>query len=305
MGAILNSPVNDVIGAAYWADEKQRWTEFYRDRLTAQLRTAGDLVGDGSPERLQPHFDSFVSLLNTTIGQPDLADLWLDLVDRLHPLPVRWGQWSTWLAILRQASQKAYELYRPAQQAEYLSYTADLLLNTGQSEQALTAAREAMRLARQSGAAWPLGVAGNAAAATLRSMARYDEAQALIDEVRFALTHLPTPQPTARAAMTEALLDLEQMDLLRYFKRLDDALDLGERLIANLSAVEGIDPHDLAGAYLRRATITWVSGNYQVAVDDLKQAAALYRQAGDELQDDFRRSQSGTGLLQHVAIPGG
>lgn len=206
---------------------------------------------------------------------------------------MRWGQWSAWLAILRQAARKARELDRPAQQAEYLAYAADLLLNVGQVEAALETAREAMRLAQQSGAAWPLCVAGNAAAATLRAMARYDEAQATIDAVRADAGRLERPLPAARAAMAEALLDLEQMDLLRYRKRLDEALASGEGLIARLSAVEGIDPHDLAHAYLRRGTITWVAGRYQVAEADLKRAAALFRAAGDPLQAIFAEGNLG------------
>lgn len=242
---------------------------------------------------MRSHFDSFLSLLNATAGRAELAHLWLKLVEQLHPLPVRWGQWAAWLAVLRQASRKAAELHRPGQQAEYLAYTADLLLNVGQLSAALESAEEAMHLARQSKAAWPLKVAGSAASATLRSMARYEDAQTLLDQVRAEAAQLEAPQPVARAAMATALLDLEQMDLLRYFKRLDDALALSETLINNLSTIEGIDPHDLATVYLRRATITWVSGRYDQAEEDLQHAAALFRQAGDMLQAVFAEGNLG------------
>lgn len=285
--------MDETIATSHWTDERQRWTQFYAERLPAQLRQAAVLAADTSPQRLRPHFDSYLSLLNTTVGRPEFTALWLDLVDRLHPLPVRWGQWSVWLAILRQAGRKASALGRLAQQAEYLAYTADLLLNVGQSASALDTAQEAMRLARQSRAAWPLSVAGNAAAATLRSLARYEDAQNLINEVRAEAAQLEPPHPVARAAMAEALLDLEQMDLLRYFKRLDDALALSEILVNNLSAVEGIDPHDLATVYLRRATITWVSGRYQKAENDLQRSAALFRQADNPLQAIFAEGNLG------------
>ncbi len=200
---------------------------------------------------------------------------------------MRWGQWAAWLAILRQAALKAKALNQPARQAEYLAYEADLLLNVGRLAPALDTARQALALGRRNGAAWPLAVAGNAASATLRSLARYDEAQAIIDEIRADLARMEQPRPAARAAMTIALLDLEEMDLLRYFKRLDDALALGESLIARLAAVEGVDPHDLAMVYLRRATIVWVSGRYQAAAEDLRRSAKLYRAAGNSLQAVF------------------
>ena len=276
-----------------WASERRRWSEFYAGRLAAQLEQAAVLASRTPPEELAAHFDSFLALLNATTGRTDLSPLWLNLVDRLHPLPVRWGQWAIWLAILNQAGPKAAALGQPGRQAEYLAYTADLLLNSGQSAAALANAQTALRLARQAGAAWPLCVAANAASATLRSLARYDEAQALLDETRAVAARLAPPQPAARAAMAQALLDLEQMDLLRYFKRLDDALALGERLVANLSAVAGVDPHDVANACLRRATITWVRGHYQAAAGDLRRAAALFRQAGDPLQATFAEGNLG------------
>ena len=86
---------------------------------------------------MRPHFDSYLALLNATATRPDLVAPWLALVDRLHPPPVRWGQWAAWLGVLRRAADKAAEANQPARQAEYLAYAAALLLNTGQLAAAL------------------------------------------------------------------------------------------------------------------------------------------------------------------------
>lgn len=280
--------------AVNWADERRRWSRFYAERLGDQLRQAIGLLDGAPPHRLQLHFDSTLSLLNATAARPDLAVSWLALVDHLHPLPVRWGQWAAWLAVLGWAADKAAESGQPARQAEYLAYSAGLLLNTGQLAAALDVAQEAMRLARLTAAAWPLGLAGSVAAAVLRAMARYDDAQALLDQTRTEMAAMPPPRPPARAALATALLDLEQMDLHRVFRRLPAALALGQALIARLSAVGGIDPHDLANAYVRRATIIWVSGQYEAAADDLQRAAVLFRQADDPLQATFAEANLGT-----------
>ena len=276
-----------------WSNEQQRWSRFYARRLPEQLRAAAAGVGSTKPEALQAHFDTFLSLLNATAGRAELDPLWLALVDRLHPLPVRWGQWTAWLAILQLAAHKAGTLNQPARQAEYLAYAADLLLNAGRLAPALDTARQALALARRNGAAWPLAVAGNTASATLRSLARYDEAQEIIDEIRADLARMEQPRPAARAAMVIALLDLEEMDLLRHFKRLDDALALSESLIEQLSVVPGVDPHDLAMLHLRRATIVWAGGRYQAAAEDLQRSAALFRVAGDPLQATFAEGNLG------------
>jgi len=280
-------------GRQEWREERRRWTQFYADRLPDQLRAAVAIVETNPPEQLRPHFDTFISLL-AAADQNETSNEWLGLVDRLHPLPARWGYWPSWLSILHQATQKAMALGQPARQAEYMAYAADLLLNSGRLARALDVAREATGLARHSRAAWPLAVAGNVVAAALRSMARYDEAQAIVDETRGELTRMDPPQSAARAVMAGALLDLEQMDLHRHFKRLDDALILGQSLVERMAATEGIDPHDLATAYLRRATIVWVSARYQAAADDLKHAATLYRAAGDHLQAVFAEANLGT-----------
>ena len=280
--------------ALNWSDERRRWSQFYAERLAAQLRQAVVLLDGVPPDRLRPHFDTTLSLLNATAARPDLVAPWLALVDRLHPLPVRWGQWAAWLPVLRRAADKAAGMGQPGRQAEYLAYTADLLLNTGQLAPALDIAQKAMNLARPAGAAWPLGVAGAVAAAALRAMARYEEAQTLIHQTRAAMERTPSPMPPARAALAAALLDLEQMDLHRVFKQLPAALALGEALIPRLSAVAEIDPHDLANAYVRRATIIWVSGRYEAAANDLQRAAALFRQADDPLQATFAEANLGT-----------
>ncbi len=283
--------------ATVWTDERRRWTHFYDQRLADQLRRAADLAARTEPPDLRPHLESCLSLLNVTAERAELGPLWLALVDSLHPQPVRWGQWATWLVILRRAAGKAAQMNQTARQAEYLAYVAELLLNTGQFEVALTNAWMALRLARQSRAVWPLSVAAGVASATLRALARFGEAQALIDDARAVMAHYPPPTPPARAAMAAALLELEQLDLHRHFSRQAEALALGEAIIANLSAVTGVDPHDLATAHLRRATITWAFDRYQAAADDLRRAAQLYRRAGDELQATFAEGNLGTVYL--------
>jgi tetratricopeptide (TPR) repeat protein len=289
----MESPVSSIA----WADERRRWTQFYDQRLAEQLRRAADRAESAPPADLRPHFESCLSLLHATAERPALGPLWLALVDRLHPLPVRWGHWAIWLAVLRRAAEKTAEPGQAARRAEYVAYVADLLLSTGQFEAALTQAQTAMDLARQSRAVWPLGVAAGVASATLRALARYGEAQALIDTTRAVAVSLPPPPSPARAALAAALIELEQLDLHRHFARPAEALALGETVIARLLAVDGIDPHDLATAYARRATITWAFDQYQAAADDLRRAADLYRRAGDELQATFAEGNLGVVYL--------
>jgi tetratricopeptide (TPR) repeat protein len=86
---------------------------------------------------------------------------------------------------------------------------------------------------------------------------------------------------------------MELMDLHRHFGRLKEALELGEAIIDSLTATAGVDPHDLAKAHVRRATITWVSGQYQLSADGLQRAAELFRQVGDPLQAAFAEGNLG------------
>jgi tetratricopeptide (TPR) repeat protein len=280
-----------------WQSERRRWTNTFTDQLRGQLQSLSAFAQDAPAQALQLHVESFLAVLNMTAGRPQLAHLWLDLVDALHPLPVRWGYWIPWLSILQTADHKAKALGQTARRAEYLGYLADLYLNTGQLKTVLDHAHEAISLAERSGAVWPLGVAGNAAAGALRAQAEYSQAQALIDNVRGMIAALPSPDEGSRRVLAMALLDLEEMDLLRYFKRMDDAIALGEALIARLESMTDIDPHDLANAYRRRATITWVGGRYQESAQDLRQSAALFRRAGDPLQATF--SEGNLGLVYY------
>jgi tetratricopeptide (TPR) repeat protein len=285
--------MSPLVSPAEWAGEQRRWNDHYTAHLAAQLRQVAGHAAGSSPAELRPHFESFLTLLNATEHRAGLALTWLALVDRLHPHPLRWGQWIAWLPILQQAERQAGRLGLADRRAEYLAYLADLHLYSGGFETALAKARTAMELARQTGAAWPLCVAAAAAGGALRSTARYNEAQALVQEARAAAVAFDTAQDPARAATGLALLDMELMDLHRHFGRLKEALELGEAIIATLTATVGVDPHDLAKAHVRRATITWVSGQYRISAGGLQRAAELFRQAGDPLQATFAEGNLG------------
>ena len=100
--AHMSSPSN-------WSAEQQRWSSFYADRMALQLRQVLAFVSARreNPDTLRSHFESCLALMEAASDRDDLSSLWLELVDALHPLPLRWGFWSPWLDVLGQAADKA------------------------------------------------------------------------------------------------------------------------------------------------------------------------------------------------------
>ena len=278
-----------------WTSEQQRWTDYYTERLASQLRQVAAFVSArrDNPDVLRRHFESCLALFEATANRPDLSALWLDLADALHPWPLRWGFWSPWLDVLQTAADKAAGLGRPALRARYLGNIATLLLETAQADAALSRASEALDEAGRAGDGYALALAGSRAAGALSLLGRYEEAKALLGGVRRQLDTLPADLSGVPNASARALLDMEDMDLAREDGRLAEAITIGERLIATLEATAGVDPHDLATAYRRRATILWVAGRYADAAGDLTRSAALFRAVGDPLAAVFSEGNLG------------
>lgn len=279
-----------------WETERRRWSLAYRERLATQMQqvTAVVLERRAEPQTLQNHFESCLSLLTTAEAQADLAPLWLELVAGLHPLPIRWGRWSAWLDIVRKAAAVAAEAGQTSLQSEYLSHVATILNDTGQFEDALRIARTALAHARTAGDAEALAAAGVSVTAALRNLGRFEEALTVLEQVEADVAAVPG-EPTTRRAWSQCQLSLERMDLDRHFGRLPEAVALGGRALSALEDSPGIDGHDLAAAYRRRATILWAASHYGEAADDLVRSASLFRAAGDELQAVF--SEGNLGLV--------
>ncbi|MBP6016334.1 MAG: tetratricopeptide repeat protein [Candidatus Promineofilum sp.] len=275
-----------------WPRERERWAGFYAERLGVQLRQVSAFVNArrDKVDTLRPHFESCLTLLKATAGRHDLSPLWLELVDALHPLPLRWGFWSPWLDVLYQAAGKAVELTRPTARARYLAHMAGLLLDTAQADTALIKAQQALDEAGRAGDDYSLALAGSRAAGALSVLGRYDEAREVLIDVRHQLDALPA---NSNASLARALLDMEEMDLARQDGRLAEAIAIGDRLIAALEATTGIDPHDLATAYRRRSTILWAAGRYDEAAGDLIKSAEMFRAMGDPLAAVFSEGNLG------------
>lgn len=286
----MNSPGN-------WLAGQQRWSDRYAEHLAFQLRRVAAFVSAGrdDPEALRRHFESCLALLEATAGRNDLSALWIDLVNALHPLPLRWGFWSPWLDVLRKAADKAAGLGSPALRARYLGNMATLFLETQQADAALCTANEALDEAGRTGDGYALALAGSRAAGTLTVLGRHHEAQELLRGVRQQLDAMPAATSGEPQATARALLDVEEMDLARQDGRLAEAITIGERMIAALEATADIDSHDLATAYRRRATILWAAGRFADAAEDLTRSAALFRAVGDPLAAIF--SEGNLGLV--------
>ncbi len=247
------------------------------------------------PDNLRPHFASCLTLLEATADRDELSPLWLELVGALHPLPMRWGLWSPWLDVLQVAADKAGDLNRPARRARFLAHMATLLLETAQADMALIRAGEALDEAGRAGDGYALALAGSRAVGALSGLGRYDEARQLLSSVRQRLDALPTGPAGTPEAAARALLAMEEMDLAREDGRLAEAIAIGDHLIAVLEAAPGVDPHDLATAQRRRATILWADGRYAAAAEELTRSAALFRAVGDPLAAVF--SEGNLGLV--------
>ncbi len=142
--------------ARAWGRERARWRGYYQQQLADRLDWAVDYVQRSQPSELRAHLDSLLTLLRRARPHPHLYPRMVALIAALHPWPLRWLRWEAWEREIRFAIQVYADLKQPQRQAEFQSYLAKLLFDTGRLDEALAVGEEALTLARAHDTIMPL-----------------------------------------------------------------------------------------------------------------------------------------------------
>ncbi len=282
-----------------WAEQRTRWTKAYHVQLGGRLaRVVGFIQKQrDNPQALLVHFESCLILLEQTKARPDLTDSWLQLVEALHPWPLRWGRWEEWQRVLGNSVRCAALSSQPEQEVGWLAAVAELHLVTGRLQDADSSGRSAIRQAQQSRMLLPLATAGAVVIGALVSLGHPQQAMQVMAECLEDVRDLAKLAGEQEKALAVTLLQQEQADLIRRQGDLITAKEIADGYVQRLLDCSSIDPYRLATALRRRATIYWAGGNYQVAAEDLKRSARLFHQVGDPMAEIF--SQGNLGLVYY------
>lgn len=265
---------------------------YYDQQLPLKLQRAIAFIQQNQyqPDRLKPHFQSIITLLERGWLQPFSYSLVAELVTILHPWPRRWGFWGEWLVALRSVVDLFERLNRPVQQAEFLGHLADLLIETGNLPEALTLGKQGIELARQHQALLPLAVATTPVMGALRRLGQHEE---LFHVLRLFENDLAAWGTVDNRPFACAWLLSEWVWALRLQTRHLEAVRLAEETKTHLEAAFAVDSHLLATVYNRCGIIHWATADYETAITRLQQAISLFERNGDLVSASFAKGDLG------------
>lgn len=280
--------------ATNWQFERESWTDFYENQLQRQLAQALLFIRtQAEPHQLKKHFDSFLVLLRRARSRSDLHIAYINLVTELHPWPLRWGEWDAWELELQQAIPVLAAHQQAAQQAELMTYLAEIQFRTGRLETAVHTSHNAATIAWENGAitAWAAAISRGIYA--LNRLGRNDEARQLLTHCEAQLTD--TEVGGSELPHLEALghLLLRRMVFMRYDGIPAVAAKRAQAIIAALSNYSQVDKRLLATLYTDQATMWWATDQYDTAVTSLEKAIDIYTELGDTYEAITTRGNLG------------
>jgi len=255
-----------------------RWVDEHMQQLKWQLKQTVDLLGATQPEEVFRHGRSYLTLLNEAQHYPILTPSALNLIARLHPLPVRWGWGNLWETQLLFAL-KHTSAENTALRAEYYCGLADVYLPVGRFEEAI---RQALIVRELTGV--PLVVLARAVRTLFicfRSTGRYTLADELMDNSRDQfLGSLSADQVPLDTAQAWLIFNQSCLEQLREQGKIDEGLALLDQMIQLDQRQGSLNALLTADLVTQRSTLLWNRARYSESVADLTSAINYYQQGG-------------------------
>ena len=269
----------------------QYWIDQHTRQLKWQLERMVDTLANSQPVDLQRHRRSYLALLNKSQHYPRLNPASLNLIARLHPLPVRWGWGFEWESQLRFALEHT-PVEKIVSRAEYMCGLADVYTPAGQFEDAIRYANTVMAISDL-----PAHLAVRALK-TLFNCHRLTGQAGLADELmettrdRF-LGGLPANQVPVEMAQSWLIYNTLQLELMREQGLLEPGLALVDQMIWLDQRMGSLDKLLTAELITFRSTFRWEVGYYSQSVEDIYTAITLFADGGDVFNSESLYSNLG------------
>ncbi len=275
---MLASPIPQ----ADWQGQRVEWTSRFEQIVCNRVQWSLSDVNRnrGDITYIKKHFASLLTVLQNTHSRPNLHNLALALILALHPTPLYWGDWETWMREIEFAAQAAETLGQLKIQALMLAYQSQILMSLGHIEKGMCVARKSIDLALLQRAAVPLGIAGSEVVSAYRRQENNMRAAQFMEEIETHLNNLQLEVDENDYILAQSYIVLAKVPVLRRSGQVKDAIRLIDTVVDQIKTIVDIDQSRLASLYRKRATLYWASGNYQQATRDLVQTISLYQQEG-------------------------
>lgn len=265
------------------------WRSLYKQHLAQSLAKTCDYLQSSESSIIRSHVTSMLTLLEESKSFPELKEIRLKLIDRLHPLPLRWGLSYLWKSrMLEIIDDAAYSLRRN----RYLMDLAESYLYSGQMPLALESSARVLRSTSigKMDAADAIRVQFTA----LRTMAEPEKADSIYREYgeKFNLFQ-ERDNYSGDDLIAWVKFHLMELEILREKGKTDEALTLVNQMIAlseNIDVSSSAFPAEL---HVHRSTLLWVKARYPDSIQDLEVAIRFYLQEEDLFSAESLKSNLG------------
>jgi tetratricopeptide (TPR) repeat protein len=286
----LHSLLRTYLNARLASQEVEQSSARYFERLVARLQTVLDVYAD-EPDRLREEVESLFSLLSRGLSTPPARLTAMQLLLRVHPLPLYWNYADQWERLIEPAiglseQDEHLRLLLPS----LLGCWADVLHSTGRYSLAAESCLRALQLCQEAGLN-PLErevAYFRAAAVGISSLVDLGRLEEAVEQRAQAQQRLDDLAPELLITpLLEQIAHFRQVSvaLTRRLKTPADAVAEGRGLLDWLEKIPGIGVRVRANAYHHFAIANWALGEYGQVVDSLKTVLQLYQQSHNQVPE--------------------
>lgn len=235
-----------------------------------------------SPSRsleLRDHFSSMSRQIENARPHAELAPLVLELISVLHPLPIAWGEWTTWMEALRFALDVCERFDLPGLRIRFLSHMVNMLHYIGQFDRVFALCKEIRAHGRLPESASDYVSGMHTEILILMVQQELDAARERLEALSADPLFRSLPEPTRTEI--DVRIGLIWQEYYRQTEHYPEALAILSNAIAALEQTPHTSKLLRADVYRCRGLIHWVTAAYPEAVSDYRRALDINASLND------------------------
>lgn len=265
------------------------WRVLYEKHLKQSLTVMADFVMSNGIAGIRPHLISVITLLEESSILPPLLELRLQLINLVHPLPLRLGLLYRWEPrIMEIIDSPTFDKVKKS----YLLDLAEYYLTSGKISRALSTADRVLKDSESSST--EVANAARIQFTAYRTLGQPEEADCVHQECGNNLGLLASHEGLSEDDLPAWLkFQQSELEILREKGKTEEALALADRMI-NLNEKLN-NPQNILSAelHVHRSTLLWVKARYYESIRDLQFATDLYAREGDLFNSESLKSNLG------------
>ena len=269
--------------------QQVNWRILYENHLEHSLKRMTDFVVTHGTATVSPHLISMVVLLEESSLFPSLMELRLQLIDLMHPLPLRLSLSYRWEPRMMEIiDTPGYSKVRNS----YLIDLAEFYLISGQISKALSTADRVLK--DQVTSSMEAANAARIQFIAYRTRGEPEKADLVHQECGSRYGLLASPGGSSVIDLPAWLkFHQSELEILREKGKTEEALSLASQMIT-LNENQKIPQKILsAELHVHRSTLLWVIAHYPEAIKDLRLAIGFYESEGDLFNSESLKSNLG------------